>query len=125
EKAPDSLIVINNLASSLADHRTDKASLDRAISLAAALKRSPVPQFKDTVGWITYLQGDYKAAVPLLEEAAKALPNRAIVLYHLGMSYLAVGETEKAAAQLKLALTRDPDAKLKEKIEVGLKKAAA
>ena len=33
---PGSLVIINNLASMLADHRTDKASLDRAQSLAAS-----------------------------------------------------------------------------------------
>ena len=69
-----SLIVANNLASLLSDHRTDKASLERAYSLATMLRKSPVPSFKDTLGWIHYLRGDYKNAAALLEEAAAALP---------------------------------------------------
>ena len=51
---PGSLIVINNLASLLADRRTDKASLDRAKSLAASLRDSAAPtvQRHRKVGWI-------------------------------------------------------------------------
>ena len=52
KQQPGSLIVINNLASLLADHRTDKASLDQAQSLAVSLRQSQVAQFKDTLGWV-------------------------------------------------------------------------
>jgi tetratricopeptide (TPR) repeat protein len=124
-KEPGSLVVLNNLASLLADHRSDKASLDKARSLAAGLRQSPVPQFKDTLGWVTYLQGDYKVAVPLLEEAARAMPNGALVRYHLGMSYIATGEAGKASEQLRLALNQAPDSDLKSKIEAALKKSAS
>ena len=72
-----SLIVANNLASLISDHRTDKASLERAYSLATMLRQSPVPSFKDTLGWIHYLRGNYTNAAALLEEAAAALPDRA------------------------------------------------
>ena len=54
---PGSLLVINNLASLLSDHRTDKPTLERAGSLAAVLHNSPVPQFKDTLGWVDYRRG--------------------------------------------------------------------
>jgi hypothetical protein len=43
---PGSLIVANNLASLLADNRTDKASIERAYSLAPILRKSPVPAFQ-------------------------------------------------------------------------------
>ena len=58
KQQPGSLIAANNLASLLSDHRTDKASLDRAYSLAAMLRKSQIPSFKDTLGWIEYLRGD-------------------------------------------------------------------
>jgi tetratricopeptide (TPR) repeat protein len=119
---PNSLIVANNLASLLADHRTDKASLDQAESLAVLLKKSPIPQFKETLGWVSYLQGNYETAIPLLEEAVKSLPDNAVIPFHLGMAYLASGQQDKAAEQLKLALSRNPDPELKGKIEAALRK---
>jgi tetratricopeptide (TPR) repeat protein len=121
---PSSLIAANNLASLLADHRSDKESLDRSRTLAASLRKSPVPQFKDTLGWVDYRQGDYKSAVPLLEEAVAALPNLPVVHYHLGMSYIAIGEPAKATEQLQLASKATADGDLKGKIEAAMKNTA-
>ena len=121
---PGSMIVANNLASLLSDHRTDKASLDKAHSLAVLLKSSPIPQFKDTIGWIDYQQGDYKAAISSLEDAAAKLPNVAMIHYHLGMSYIAAGETTKASEQFKKARALSPnDAELQTKIDAALRNA--
>jgi tetratricopeptide (TPR) repeat protein len=122
DKDPGSLIVANNLASLLADHRTDDASLERAQSLAAILQKSPVPQFKGTLGWISYRKGDYSGAIPLLEQAAAALPNRAVAHYHLGMAYIATNKLDKAAEQFNAALNQAPDPELKAKIQTALKK---
>jgi Tfp pilus assembly protein PilF len=119
---PGSMIVANNLASLLADHRTDKASLERANSLAVLLKNSQVPQFKDTLGWVNYQRGDYTAASSLLETAATELPNVALVHFHLGMTYLATGQDAKASEQFKKASELAPnDAELKMKIDAALK----
>jgi cellulose synthase operon protein C len=106
---PGSLVVANNLASLLTDHRTDKASLDQAYAIAQGLAKSQVPQFKDTLGWITYLRGDHRGATALLEEAVAALPNTPVIRYHLGMSYIAIGEKDKAIEQLKKAAELIPD----------------
>jgi tetratricopeptide (TPR) repeat protein len=122
DRDPRSLVAANNLASLLADHRTDQASLERAQSVATVLRKSPVPQFKDTVGWISYLKGDYSSAIPLLEEAVTALPNRAVVHYHLGMVYIATNKLDKAAEQLNAALNQAPEPELKAKIQAALKK---
>jgi tetratricopeptide (TPR) repeat protein len=121
-KDPGSLVVANNLASLLADYRTDNASLKRAQSLAERLRQSPVPQFKDTVGWIDYRTGNYKDAIPLLEQAATQLPNRADVHYHLGMAYIASGEPDKASAQLDLARKEATTDDLKMQIQNALKR---
>jgi tetratricopeptide (TPR) repeat protein len=123
DRQPGNLIVINNLASLLSDRRSDKASLDKAQSLAASLRKSPVPQFKDTLGWISYREGDYKSAVSLFEEAAANLPNLATVRYHLGMSYVATGQLSKASEQLKKALDLSPDRELADQIRAALQKA--
>ena len=37
------------------------------------------------------------------------MPDSAVVHYHLGMSYSAIGEAEKAADQFKTALGLEPD----------------
>jgi tetratricopeptide (TPR) repeat protein len=120
---PRSLVAANNLASLLADYRTDKASLERAASVAASLQKSPVPQFKDTLGWIDYQKGDYQNAIPLLEQAAAALPNRALIHYHLGMSYIAAGQLAKASEQFNIALKQATRDDLKQKIQAALAKS--
>lgn len=123
KEQPGSMIVANNLASLLADHRTDKASLDRANSVAALLTKSQIPQFKDTLGWVAYQKKDYKAAISLLEGAVSELPNVPLVHYHLGMSYLAAGQDAKASEQFKKARDLAPnDVELKTKIDAALKR---
>jgi len=124
-KDSGSLLIVNNLASLLADHRADKASLERAQSLAASLRKSPVPQFKDTLGWISYQNGNYKDAVSLLEEATAALPNRAEIHYHLAMSFIATGELGKASEQLNMALDKVTNDDTKAKIQAALKTIAS
>ena len=117
---PGSLIVANNLASLLADHRSDKASLDEAKALAERLRDTPVSQFRDTLGWVEYRQGNLKDAAQLVQEAAAVMPKTALVHYHLGMIYLQTGETTKALAELKEALDQQPTADLQSQINTAL-----
>jgi tetratricopeptide (TPR) repeat protein len=125
EKEPGNLVAANNLASLLLDHRADSASLKKAQSLAAFLRKSDIPQFKDTLAWASYQQGNYATAISLSEEASAALPDQAAVRYHLGMSYVATGQLSKALEQLKKALQLASDAPLAEKIRSALKKAGS
>jgi cellulose synthase operon protein C len=119
---PDIPVAINNLASLLLDYRTDKESVDRAYSLADALKNSSVPQFQDTLGWAQYHRGDFNAAVTTLQNAQAKLPTLGSIRYHLGMSYLATKQPDKASEQLKAALQLEPDGSpLKDKIRSALK----
>jgi cellulose synthase operon protein C len=122
DKQPGSLIAANNLASLLLDHRTDEASLKKAQSLAAVLRKSQIPQFKDTLGWVSYRGGDYRTAVSLSEEAVAALPDQAAVRYHLGMSYISTSQFDKASQQLRRALELTPDEGLAEEIRTALNK---
>lgn len=104
KERPDSEVLANNLASLLADNRTDKASLNRAYELVQRFRKSEVPQFKDTLGWISYRVGKTNEAIPLLEDAVKQLPEVPVLRYHLGMSYLAKGDKSKAREELEKAL---------------------
>jgi cellulose synthase operon protein C len=122
---PGFVVAANNLASLLADHRTDAASLERARSLAASLRETQVPQFKDTLGWVNYRKGDVRSAIPLLEQAAESLPDVALVHYHLGVGYAASGQYARASDQFKLALNMAPSKDLAEMIETEMKKAMA
>ncbi len=105
QERPYSDVVANNLASLLAEVRDDEESLDRAAKLAARLRKSPVPHFKDTVGWVHFKRGEYQPALEFLSEAAAALPDLALVRYHLGMAHKAAGNTEDAVAELEKALS--------------------
>ncbi len=125
EKQPGNLILANNLASLLLDRRTDKASREKARSLAAVLRKSQIPQFKDTLGWVSYHQGDYRTAVSLSEEAVAALPDQAAVRYHLGMGYISISQLGKASEQLQKALELAPDNELAEEIRTALKKTGS
>ena len=119
---PNSLLAINNLASLLLDNRSDKESLRQAFALADRLKNSNLPQFEDTVGWAQYKQGDYASAVSTLEKAQARMPNLAAVRYHLGMSYVATGQANKAADQFKAAFALEPDGTpLKASIQSAMK----
>jgi tetratricopeptide (TPR) repeat protein len=124
EDQPSSMIIANNLASLLTDHRSDAASLDRASSLIGSLQKSPIPQFKDTIGWVRYRRGEYKASTALLEQAVAELPNVAMIRYHLGMSYLALGDTAKAREQFEHANRLGVNDKgLREKVSAAMKQA--
>jgi Flp pilus assembly protein TadD len=119
---PNIPVAVNNLASLLLDYRTDKDSFDRAYSLIEGLKNSSVPQVQDTVGWAQYRRGDFKTAVATLEGAQAKMPNLGSIRYHLGMSYIATGQPEKASEQLKAALQLEPEGSpLKDKIRSALK----
>lgn len=119
---PNSPVAMNNLASLLLDNRSDKPSLDRAFELSEKLKSSNLPQFQDTWGWAQYKRGDFKGAIATLEAAAAGATNLAAVHYHLGMSYTAAGQTEKAAERFKTAFALEPDGTpLKDNIRSAMK----
>lgn len=101
EAIPDSLIVANNLASLLAEHRSDDPeAIGRAGTIARRLRGSDVPQMQDTFGWIMHLNGDHVAALRSLKPAAEALPDNPVVQYHIGVVYAALGEVELARQHL-------------------------
>jgi tetratricopeptide (TPR) repeat protein len=119
---PNSAVAINNLASLLFENRSDKESIDRAVSLAEKLKESTVPQFLDTVGWAQFKKGDAQTAVSILEGVAGKLPDLAAVRYHLGMSYAAIGQSSQANEQFQKALALEPDGTpLKDSIRAAMK----
>jgi tetratricopeptide (TPR) repeat protein len=127
ETDPLSLVAVNNLASLLAEYRTDPQSLERAYTLSRRLKDLDNPFFQDTVGWVHYRRGEYQAAEDLLAQAAKGLPKLAIVHYHLGKAQQALGDKASAVQSLQqsLALTDDTGFPQKSVVQSALDEIAA
>jgi cellulose synthase operon protein C len=106
------LVVANNLASLLAAHHDDAATLERAAIIARRLAGSKVPAFQDTHGWILTRTGDPAGGLSDLEAAARALPGDALVQVHLGLTYLALGQKDEARRLLQTALSLAGDSPL-------------
>lgn len=102
------LIVANNLASLLANHRTDAESLDRAYVIARRLRGLEVPAFQDTYGWIAFRRGNVDEALTYLEPAAAGLPGDQSVQYHLAMAYGATGRRDEALVLLRRVAEANP-----------------
>jgi len=98
------LVVANNLASLLATHRADEASLERAFTIARRLRGTEVPPFQDTYGWILHRRGQSEEAIKYLEPAARALANDPIVQFHLASAFEAAGRADDATLAYQRAI---------------------
>lgn len=105
---PTSTVVANNLASLLSERADDPKALERAFAIASRFRNSDVPQFLDTLGWIHYLRGEYREAMPLLTRAAEKLPKNGAVQFHLGMVLKEAGNATLSAASLEKAVRLAP-----------------
>jgi cellulose synthase operon protein C len=117
---PGSMIAANNYASLVSDYRTDTASLDKAASAAAILRGSPISQFKDTLGWILFLRGQFKESLEILKQSTAELPDMSLTNYHLGKAFLATGEKEAAKLSFEKAAKLAQNDKEKELAAQGL-----
>ncbi len=106
---PKSPLATNNLAMLLAEYKSDPESLKRAQDLAGALANSTEPAFLDTAGWVEYKSKNYQKATELLEKAISSASDAALIRFHLGMSYLALGNKVLAKDNLKQALDSDAE----------------
>jgi cellulose synthase operon protein C len=104
---PDSQVALNNYVSIVADIEKDKAKLEKAYQAAQKLKSTNVPQFMDTLGWISYKVGKYDEAEAALQKAIKAMPQYSIFHLHLGKVYLEKNDKTKAKQSLEKALELD------------------
>lgn len=105
ERNSNSIVIANNLASLLANHRDDAESLQRAYTVARRLRGSEVPALQDTYGWIAFRMGNIAESGPYLESAAQGMPQDPEVQYHYGKVLAAQGNTDAAIEQLKMVLT--------------------
>jgi len=104
QRRPDDRLVANNLASLLADTRSDEESLNRAVEIAQTIATVQNPSFQDTLGWVYFKAGRLEEARRVLETAVEDFPNNAVLRYHLGSVFLETGNAEAARVHLNEAL---------------------
>src|SRR5262249_12984092 len=97
------VIALNNLALIYSEQL---GQLDRAYDLAKKAREAAPnePHIADTFGWISYKRGNYRGALPQLQESAAKLPNEAEIQYHLGMAYYMLGDADMSRTALQKAL---------------------
>jgi tetratricopeptide (TPR) repeat protein len=108
ERDPYDDSAANNLAMLLANHRTDKASLERASDLVKRFENSVNPAYLDTRGWVLFRDGQYAEAIAALQQAVKRAPEQREFRYHLGHAQLKAGQTQEARGNLAAAATEGP-----------------
>lgn len=100
---PNFYLAQTSLARLYADHG---GPLDEALRLAQKAKAAQPddPNVNDALGWIYYKDGLYRSAVPVLEAAVAKSPQVGRFQFHLGMVYLASGQSAQARNALQTAL---------------------
>ncbi len=96
-------VAANNLAVLMVDNGDNS---DVALSYAQTARRAlpNSPSTADTLAWVYYHKGTYSLARDLLEDATKANPDDSSIHYHLGMTYLKLGNKPEAQTHLKKAV---------------------
>ncbi len=97
---PDSTFVINNLAA-LYGRKGDPHGRELA---ERAYFLSPNPQTADTLGWLMAKDGDVQEGLPLLDRAAREMPNDPAIRFHLAYALKASGDRGKARDVLESVL---------------------
>jgi tetratricopeptide (TPR) repeat protein len=102
---PQNRLSANNLASLLADHKGDTASLERAFTLSRGFEKdAPHPLFLDTLGWVHLKMGHQDHALRLLRQAISKAPDLPALNYHLGLALHRAGERGEAKRYLSKAV---------------------
>ncbi len=105
---PDQPVAANNLAYLMME---SGQNIDVALSLAQTAHRGmpDSPNTADTLAWAYYHKGTYEFARDLLEGALKTSPDNASIQYHLGMTYIKLGDKADAILHLKKAAALAPN----------------
>ena len=107
QRSPGSDVARNNLAMMLVTHRSDKASIDKALQLIEPLKQTVNPNYLDTIGWVLYKNGEVKESIPYLRKARDKASDATVINYHLGMALFKSGD-KPAAKPLLEAVVKSP-----------------
>lgn len=102
---PRNRLSANNLASLLADYKSDAPSLERAFLLSRDFEKDvPHPLFLDTLGWVRFKMGHQEDALRLIKQAMAKAPDLPVLNYHFGSALYRSGKKEDAKVYLAKAL---------------------
>jgi Flp pilus assembly protein TadD len=97
---------LNNLAW-IYGERGDPRALELAKRARDALPSDP--SIADTLGWLHVRGGDVEAGLPLLAEAATAMPADGEIRYHLAFALAEAGDRDQAVTLLAALVDGDVD----------------
>jgi pentatricopeptide repeat protein len=103
QREPDSALVQHSLARLWAEEST--RLLDASALVQGLQEKFPDdPHLSDTLAWIYYQKGMYSPALSLLKHCVDQQPESALFHFHLGMTYLKLGQTSLGRRTLETAL---------------------
>jgi len=105
QKAPKYDLAVNNLASLLADYRTDKESLKEAVKLVEHYGTSTNPNLLDTYAWVILKSGDNNKALTIMKRVVADAPEVAVFRYHLATAYHLASDNVAAKTNMDHALS--------------------
>ena len=121
EEFPEDAEIANSLGYFLAEKGQDLEKAQRLIDLA--LQHSPGSgAFLDSMGWVLYRQGDLEGAFDYLIQAVNVLPDDPVILEHLGMVMIELGQHQEGETMLRRSLNMGGD---RERIQALLERLAA
>jgi uncharacterized protein (TIGR03790 family) len=122
--SPNDVGALNNLAYSLAVHRSLPGE---ALPLAqrAFTASNNAPLVADTLGWVFHLSGDRMQALRYTQMAATGAPRNGEVRYHYAAALANAGDPDRAAKELAAALELEPALKTRRDVQVFQKTLAA
>jgi tetratricopeptide (TPR) repeat protein len=118
--SPDQPSVLNYLGYAWADMGRNLEQAREMIQRAAA-RRPNDGAITDSLGWVTFRQGNVTEAAKLLERAVGLEPEDPTITEHLGDAYWATGRKIEAQYQWRRALTLNPSPEDAAKLEAKIK----
>jgi tetratricopeptide (TPR) repeat protein len=119
KKKPGSVEALNFWGFVAADHGHDLDKARKRLQAAAALEPGSGAVL-DSLGWVSFRAGQLDKAALFLEQAGRLEPGDAEILSHLGDLYAKRSEPERATAAYRKALSRNPEERLRRRLEESL-----
>lgn len=107
DKGIDSPVIFNELAWIMTEYLQDDPVTAVKYASMALAKRPDNPDYLDTYGWSLYYLEKPADALKHLQKAYALNPNIFCINYHLGATYLQLGQTEKARYHLMKQIARN------------------